>query len=343
MESDINRADIRFSGEKALETVRQFVANFPNRDSGQPNNERAAQWIRDEFDRMGLVSHIDSWNVINYSKQVPLRNVVGVIPGKSKRQIVTVAHFDQSPDTYEGADNDGSGIAVLLQLAEIFSSEQTPNHTLVFLASDGEEYGMLGSLRYVEMHENPDSIIAALSLDNVGKELYDGLRMDPRGQFRGYGALWFQLLAQKSAESVGDEWIPMINPPILQILDQAVPISFMDEGPFVAYGVPSFGLAGNVRPEKAELHWDTYHSPDDLIKYQSAETLGHTGRVSEAILRQCLSREIFPEETGPYVYFEKSATVLRGLPLYSVFLGFLSILFVGAFVLSQIFTVIRIP
>ncbi|MFQ6675510.1 MAG: M28 family metallopeptidase [Fidelibacterota bacterium] len=329
---DINREDIRFSGERALETVRHFVTAFPNRDSGQPNNERAAQWIRGEFDRMGLITHVDSWEVINYSKRVPLRNVVGVIPGKSSREITTVAHFDQSPDTYEGADNDGSGIAVLLQLAEIFSSEPTPAYTLVFLASDGEEYGMLGSLRYVQTHENREAIIAALSLDNVGKELYDGLRMDPRGQFRGYGALWFQLLAREAAQSIGEAWIPMINPPVLQILDQAVPISFMDEGPFVAYGIPSFGLAGNVPPDKAQLHWETYHSPSDLVAYQSAGTLGHTGRVSEAILRQCLRRETFPEESGPYVYVEDSGTVLRGLPLYLVFVGFLSVLLAGAVV-----------
>lgn len=182
--------DLKFSGDAALSFVTEFVERFPDRDSGQPNNKKAAEWLRARFESYGLMTRVDRWEIVNYSRQVQMQNVIGILPGKSSRAIVVVAHLDQSPDTEQGADNDGSGIAVLMQLARIFAAEPTPPYTMVFVASDGEEYGMLGTRHYVRTHPAPDSIIAALSLDNVGKKFYQGLRMDPRGQFRGYGALW---------------------------------------------------------------------------------------------------------------------------------------------------------
>ncbi len=331
----IDPSIIQFSGDKALKTLREFVTQFPNRDSGQPNNQKAAEWVDEEFNRLGLTSNIDRWNVINYSRDVPLQNVVGTLPGNSPKEIVIVAHFDQSPDTYQGADNDGSGMAILMELAEIFSFGSTPEYTIVFLATDGEEYGMLGTLRYIQTHRDIDNIIAGFSLDNVGKEIYNGLRMDPRGQFRGYGALWFQLLAQEAARSIDDDWVPIMNPVISQILDQAVPVSFMDEGPMVAAGIPSFGFAGVIPPEFAQLHWDTYHSPEDLVKYQSAETIEHTGRVSEAIIRQCLAMNFFPNESGPYLFFMQTGKVLHGFPLWLIFGSIVGAFFLVAFLLGR--------
>lgn len=317
---------LQFSGDSARAFAEEFVERFPNRDSGQPNNEKAADWLRDKFESYGLTTRMDHWEIVNYSRPVSMQNVIGVLPGQSSREILIVAHLDQSPDTEQGADNDGSGIAVLMQLAQIFADQPGLPYTLVFLASDGEEYGMLGTRRYVQTHPQPDSIIAGLSLDNVGKKFYRGLRMDARGQFRGFGALWFQRTAQEVARAAGDLWVPRMNAPVFQILDQAVPISFMDEGPMVAAGIPSFGLAGWVPPENREKHWETYHTPEDRIELQSATSLYHTGRVSEALIRHCLSMNDFPQETGPYIYFQKSGQVLRGLFLWLIFI-FIVVLF----------------
>lgn len=77
-----------------------------------------------------------------------LRNVVCSRAGESSREIVLLAHFDQSPLTVEGADNDGSGVAILLQLGKIFAAHPL-EHTLVLVFTDGEEYGMLGARRFI--------------------------------------------------------------------------------------------------------------------------------------------------------------------------------------------------
>jgi hypothetical protein len=119
---------------------------------------------------------------------------------------------------------------------------------------------MIGMRRYLQTHPNPRQIVAGLSLDNLGKAFYDGLVMDARGQFRGYGSLWLQLAAQAAARAAGDLWVPQIVSPADQVLSQAVPISFMDEGPLVAASIPALGFAGRVPSEAAELHWNTYHT-----------------------------------------------------------------------------------
>src|SRR4029078_8531383 len=123
---------LRFSGPHALAIETQFVQRFPRRHSGTPNNRLAAAWLRDELTRRGWRSRLDEWEIINYSRPVPLRNVICELQGASSQQILVVAHHDQSPDTIQGADNDGSGIAILLQLAEIFATEPRPRYTLVF-------------------------------------------------------------------------------------------------------------------------------------------------------------------------------------------------------------------
>lgn len=279
---------LRFSGEQALTTLADFVERFPRRHSGQPNNRLAANWLHDEFTRYGLRCHLDEWEIVNYSEPVQLRNVIAELTGKSGREILIVAHHDQSPATVQGADNDGSGIAILLQLAQIFTSEPTSEYTLTFLSTDAEEYGMIGSRRYIDTHPDTDNIIAGISLDNLGKRFYDGIDMSPVGQFRGYGRLWLLKTSREAARVAGDLWIPRIKSPLEQVLDQAVPISFIDQGPMIAAGVPALGFAGIVAEGFQELHWETYHTPEDTIEYQSAEVLYQSGRIAEALIRQLL-------------------------------------------------------
>ncbi len=278
----------------------------------------------------GWTCSIDEWSEINYSQPVPMRNVVCTLPGESTREIVVVAHHDQSPLTVQGADNDGSGIATLLHLGEIFGSEKELPYTLVFVATDAEEYGMLGAKRFVDTHPDTGNIIAGFSLDNLGKEFYSGMDLDGRGQFHKIGQLWLQLLTVDAARAAGDLWPVKIRAPLGQVTDQAVPISFMDEGPLVSAGVPALGFAGLVPPEYAATHWETYHSPLDSMDHQSADTLYQSGRTNEAIIRQLLTMTSFPSESGPYLYLESSRQVLRGAPLWGIFIGFVALFFLGS-------------
>ncbi|NJD60865.1 MAG: hypothetical protein C3F13_13850 [Anaerolineales bacterium] len=321
---------LNFDKQNAFALQGQFASQFPNRSSGQPNNHLAAEWIEKQMIAYGWSCQIDTWTVINYSVPVAMNNVVCTLPGESNKEILVVAHLDQASTTIEGADNDASGIAILLELGKVFYAEKPLPYSLAYVATDGEEYGMLGTRRYLQTHAMPDNIIAGISLDNVGKALYTGLKVEVVGQFRKYGQIWLPLMAQDVAEAAGDLWTVQLRAPIDQILDQAVPISFMDQGPMVALGIPSIGFAGVIPPESAELSWSTYHTPLDTMEYESADTLYHAGRIPEALIRQLLSMQSFPNIPGPYLYFEASHQLFRGPALYSLFIGFTAIFFVGA-------------
>lgn len=310
---------LKFDGHHAFALESDFVTRFPNRASGMPNNKLAAAWLRDQFTHSGWTCSIDEWTVINYSKTVPMNNVVCTLPGASTREIVVVAHLDQSPRTVQGADNDGSGISILLHLGKVFAAEKQLPYTLVFVATDGEEYGMLGTLRFIRIHLDTSNIIAGFSLDNLGNSFYIAMDMDGRGQFRGAGQLWLQLLARDSARKAGNLWPVKIRGVMDQVTDQAVPLSFMDEGPMVTAGIPALGFAGIASPEFRSLYWNIYHSPEDTLDRQSPEVLQQSGRVQEATIRQLMTMATFPDEPGPYLYFESSSWVLRGGLLWGIF------------------------
>lgn len=312
---------LAFSGETALAIVQDYATRFTYRHSGMPNNLAAAQWFGEELVRAGWTCRLDTWPVANASRAIAMHNQVCILTGRSPRSIVVVAHHDQSPETVQGADNDGSGISILVHLGQIFGAESPPAYTLVFISTDGEEYGMLGARRYVRAHPDPGEIVAAVSLDNLGKQWSNGLKMETIGQFRGTSPLWLLLAAQTAAAAAGEVWVPAMDPPLLQALSQAVPISFMDQGPFVAAGVPALGLATTFPPEAQELHYDSYHNPADTVELQSAAVLQQSGRAAEALVREVLAREAFPVERGPYLYFEGGIGVLRGLPLFLILLA----------------------
>jgi hypothetical protein len=329
-EASYDPAALRFDGEQAFATETEFVTSFPYRHSGAPNNRAAAEWLLEQFSSYGLDCAMQEWTLVNYSVPTDFRNVVCTLTGADPRQILIVAHHDQAPTTIQGADNDGSGISILLQLAEIFASEGTPPYTLTFVATDGEEYGMLGTAHYVRTHANTDDILVGMSIDNLGHEYYDAMNIELIGQYRNYGPIWVPLTLQKAAEAAGG-WQVNLRAPIDQVLDQAGPISFMDQGPMIAAGIPAVGLTGHVPAKSSELHYHLWHDPDDTMEHQSAQTLLAAGRVTEAFIRQLLTMVEFPRQMGPYVYLEDSAQSLGGLPLWAIFVGFVALFFLASF------------
>ncbi|PXY03105.1 hypothetical protein DF185_03170 [Marinifilum breve] len=83
------------------------------------------------------------------------QNLVGFIPGKSDTCILFTAHYDHlghfGDNMYPGANDNASGVAMVLNLAKYFKAKKRkPNYTLVFALFSAEEAGLLGSKHYVE-------------------------------------------------------------------------------------------------------------------------------------------------------------------------------------------------
>ena len=75
-----------------------------------------------------------------------------------------------------GADDDGSGTVVLLEIAEKFATEK-PARSIIFVSHEGEEAGLLGSTWFIDHPTVPlDSIVAAHNMDMLGKGRVDQVK-----------------------------------------------------------------------------------------------------------------------------------------------------------------------
>ena len=311
-------ADLLFSGDVALEIVKAITENFPNRASAEINNELAAEWLDAVLDQLGWQCVSDEWEVVNYSRPLPLHNIICQLPGESTDEILLLANYDQSPETIEGADGNASGLAVLLLLAQILASEQPWPYTMVLAATDGEVYGQLGAQRVIDVHPDPERIIAAISLSNLGLDAYEGLGMSAAGLTDNYGPLWLQQTARQAAWAAGDLWLPQMPSELRQTLEQALPMSMNDQGPFVAAGVPAISLFGQVPDRERDQLREFYDTPADTFERQSAASLAQGGRVAEALIRQLQGMEEFPATFAPYLAYDGGLRLVPPIVFYLI-------------------------
>ncbi|HLB93331.1 MAG TPA: M20/M25/M40 family metallo-hydrolase [Terriglobales bacterium] len=123
----------------------------------------------------------------DYSITRPIneRNVIADIPGSDPNAVVLLgAHFD-SWDPAQGADDNGTGIAMVLEAARILKSLNVkPKATIRFAFFSGEEQACLGSRAYVDAHKNQlDHLWAALITDN-GALMPTGFSLHGRDDLR---------------------------------------------------------------------------------------------------------------------------------------------------------------
>jgi Zn-dependent M28 family amino/carboxypeptidase len=113
-------------------------------------------------------------------------NAVGVLPGADpvlrREYVVISAHMDhigvvtgQADSINNGADDDASGTAGVMELAEAFGAlERRPRRSLVFVAFSGEENGLWGSEYFVEHPPaGVERMVANINLDMIGRNAPD--------------------------------------------------------------------------------------------------------------------------------------------------------------------------
>lgn len=101
-------------------------------------------------------------------------NFVGQITGsKPDRHIIITAHYDhdgiRDGQIYNGADDNSSGTAALFAIADYFSRNR-PQHTLIFVAFDAEEMGLLGSKHFVaNLPVKKASVLLNVNMDMISR------------------------------------------------------------------------------------------------------------------------------------------------------------------------------
>lgn len=144
-----------FSGERAFRLIERQVA-FGPRVPGSDAHARCLRFFRSFFDSLGMESELQSFEFPGYEGEtLPLTNVIARIHPGTDRRILLAAHWDSRPTADRESDpdralrpvpgaNDGaSGVAVLLHLAEVLSTNPPPLGVDIILF-DGEDYGREG-------------------------------------------------------------------------------------------------------------------------------------------------------------------------------------------------------
>jgi len=112
--------------------------------------------------------------------KLKLANVVGILPGKTKRNefVIFSGHYDHlgigKPDAkgdsiYNGANDDASGTTAVIMLAKYFKQLDNNERTLIFVAFTAEEIGGYGS-RYFSEQYDPAKVIAMFNIEMIGTE-----------------------------------------------------------------------------------------------------------------------------------------------------------------------------
>ncbi len=159
------------NGTFARQYLQAIVGEIGRREPGTKEERLTAQYIQDMFKAFGYAPTTQKFSV--YDKEAGQdfnsSNVIAVKAGLSDKVIVVGAHYD-SPyeDGSKGADDNASGVAVMLEVAKLVKALETP-YTIQFIAFGAEEFNLNGSTYFVDNLATTErkNIVGMFNLDSL--------------------------------------------------------------------------------------------------------------------------------------------------------------------------------
>ncbi|MCL7958906.1 MAG: M20/M25/M40 family metallo-hydrolase, partial [marine benthic group bacterium] len=226
--------------------------------------------------RPRLLESWTAWDTLPPDGRIKEANIVGVLPGSDPvlrdEFILVTAHYDHvgigrpvnGDSIYNGADDDASGTAALIWIAEKLAAAETPPaRSVVFAAVTGEEMGLLGTRWYITDPPVPlESTVANLNIEMIGR---------PDGEI-GPGRAWLTGFERTTmGEILVAAGLP-VDPdprPEQNYYERSDNIAFARQG-IPAHTLSTFG-------EHAQ-----YHTPDDEARFADP---GHMAAMAELARR----------------------------------------------------------
>ena len=163
-----------FAQEVPQERIRTVLSTLASdemkgREIGTQENDNAANYIAKLFQENNLDYCTGNSYLVPFDyKGKTAYNVCGLKKGKTDKYLGFSGHFDHigtsnnpKDNIYNGADDDASGITTLVGIADYFKNKK-PEFSMVFMAFNGEEKGMLGS-RAISTDKNLDNIYNSMT------------------------------------------------------------------------------------------------------------------------------------------------------------------------------------
>ena len=281
--------------EGSLAHVRYLADDLLEGRSVATRGERCAgDYIAARFRAYGLEpagddgTYFQSWTVNSDDPHAgavhgEARNVVAILRGTDparKQALVIGAHYDHlgfggpgslSPDAggavHNGADDNASGTAVLLEAARALASGPPLAQDILFIAFTGEERGLWGSAHYVSSPLLPlDGTVAMLNLDMVGRVRDDALTVFGTGT----AEEWTGILERANART----------PEPLDLRFNSDGFGASDHTSFYARGIPVLHFFSNTHPE--------YHRVEDDWELVNVEGMDRVTELLTAVVREVI-------------------------------------------------------
>jgi aminopeptidase YwaD len=245
--------------------------SLEGRGLGTKGSAKAKAYITNQFAEIGLKAFNDSYLAPFEFRQriawINADNIVGYLQNPDaplKDEFIVIgAHFDHlgfsknkegEKTIYAGADDNASGTAGIIEMArKLKALENELNRSIIFIAFDAEESGLIGSTHFVDNPPVPlEKIKAMISLDMIGMySTHKGIDL------KGLGLL---VEGAEIAETIADKNNVIIKNKSAELERQT------DTAPFGDKGIPAFHAFTGLK--------SPYHKPEDkydLLDYEGME------------------------------------------------------------------------
>lgn len=227
-------------GDNAYAFMKQLQSNYPYRQVNSSNGmlSGAEEWLKAQIATMGYEYMAQPFTMTSADGVTPCygENLIFSKQGASDRVIVVGAHYDCVEQTF-GTDDNASGVGVLLELASIYSTKESP-YTIRFVLFSAEEPGCLGSQYYVDnlSQEERDRIACMINIDTIaaGDNMYlYGGTVDDSGSIV---QDWAVYQAQSAADLLGIDM--SFHPDVNDSFPTPTKATASDQMPFANVGIP---------------------------------------------------------------------------------------------------------
>lgn len=252
-----------------------------------PEIKKAAEYISTHFKNAGLDpggengTYFQKWKTEhlflssgNKDQKIELINVIGILPGQKQefegQAVILCAHYDhlgfepalldgQQEKIFPGADDNASGVSVMLELSRYLGSTVKPDRSIIFIAFTGEEKKLLGSDHYLTdlNRDRIKNIIGVINLDTVGRLNNNKLLVIGGSSAREWKFIFMGISYTTGVET--------------ELISQEIDSS--DQVSFIKRGIPAVQLFSGP-------HLD-FHKPTDTIDKIDAEGLVKVAEVAK--------------------------------------------------------------
>jgi hypothetical protein len=292
-----------FDGEAVASLADDLAVSAADPRPGSDADEQLGELVKARFAAIdGLTLSEQRFEGSFDGDDVELRNLIGVLPGQSDRQIALIACRDAAQGT--GATTSIASTAAMLEIANAFSGS-SHSKTLVFVSTDGCSIGALGARRFVRDYTSADLLDGAIVLSQPASPdptppLVIPWSTGPQSTASQLAETTKRAISDETGVPPGDEG------PLDDLFRLALPAALGEQGPLIEGGLDAIRVSssGELPPAAAD---------DDPANLDPG-TLDRFGRASLSLM---LTLDAAPGglEHGPSAYIGVAGNLLPGWTL----------------------------